>query len=156
MSIQPTDEAKAEVLAISKSSSGHNSFYFECKACNRHTSYSCCQHIIKAIREKRAGVTNFQDCRNSLLEQTCPAFKMIIAERKAGRALFFKPYTISSAVSDELSGVKRYSSSPSTAKTTALPVKKAKTEIKPNVEVDSSNIYAQAAEKAAKESSDDK
>ena len=145
MPILPTDEAKAEVLPIKLSMGGINTYRFECNGTSRWTAFSVCQHIINAIRAKRAGITNFQDCRQCLVDQTCPAFKMMLAERKAGRALFFKRHIDSSAVSEKPLTV----SKKKTPATPAAPVVAAK----PNI--DPSRIYAQAAENAAKENKDE-
>lgn len=87
-----TEEAKANVIPLAHSKSGKNCHYLKCEGTGRHASYVVCQHTVLAFKEKRLPPTSFADCQSCIGSSNCMAVRMMIAERKAGRALFFKEY----------------------------------------------------------------
>lgn len=72
------------------SMNGDNMFSFKCESTNRICSYSICQHTVYAYKEKR--LTGFDDCRQVIDKRECKAIKMMIEEKKAGKALYFDSY----------------------------------------------------------------
>ena len=72
------------------SMNGDNMFSFKCPSTGRMCSYAICQHTVYAYKEKR--LTGFDDCREAIDRRECRAIKMMIAEKKAGKALYFESY----------------------------------------------------------------
>ncbi|WP_415721658.1 hypothetical protein [Photobacterium ganghwense] len=65
---------------------------FSCESTGRIANYVVCQHTVMAFKEKRLGANSFVDCQGCIGSSKCLAVRMMIAERKAGRALFYEEY----------------------------------------------------------------
>ncbi|PSU05411.1 hypothetical protein C9I92_21730 [Photobacterium ganghwense] len=85
-------EAKEKVIPLSKSRSGCNMHSFSCESTGRIANYVVCQHTVLAFKDKRLGANSFVDCQGCIGSSKCLAVRMMIAERKAGRALFYEEY----------------------------------------------------------------
>ena len=79
-----------QIIARSRSTGGDNGYSMECGG--NIVSFATCQHIIRAAAEKR--LVGFESCIASLKAKACPAIKMMLEEKAAGRALYFKEYGI--------------------------------------------------------------
>lgn len=75
---------------IPLSMTGDNLYGFKCDCTGRNVCYAICQHTVHAYKDKR--LKGFEDCRAAIDARTCPAIKMMLAEKKAGKALFFESY----------------------------------------------------------------
>ena len=69
---------------------GDNMHSVECGPTGRCASYTVCQHTVWAYKSNR--LKGFEDCRSAIDARTCPAIKMMLAEKKAGKALYFDSY----------------------------------------------------------------
>lgn len=78
------------IKKIPLSMTGDNLFSFECEPTGRLPSYAVCQHTVWAY--KRSALKGFEDCRKAIDERTCPAIKMMLAE-KQGKAVYFESYS---------------------------------------------------------------
>lgn len=80
-------------MAIKKiplSMTGDNLYSFKCDATERHCQYAVCQHTVWAFKQER--LKGFEDCRDAIERRACPAIKMMLAEKKANKAMFFESY----------------------------------------------------------------
>ena len=75
---------------IPLSMSGDNLYSFRCDEADRHCQYAVCQHTVWAYKQGR--LKGFEDCRDAIERRACPAIKMMLAEKKAGKALYFESY----------------------------------------------------------------
>ena len=64
---------------------------FECEPTGRTCNYAVCQHTVWAYKESR--LKGFEDCRGAIDKRSCPAIKMMLEERSAGKSLFFDSYS---------------------------------------------------------------
>lgn len=76
---------------IPLSMSGDNLYSFKCSATKRHCNYAVCQHTVWAYKQSR--LRGFEDCRDAIDKRTCPAIKMMLEERKAGKSLYLESYS---------------------------------------------------------------
>lgn len=74
-----------------KSEGGINSYCISCAAVERQAGYPVCLHTIRAIEENRIRSDEFVDCQRALTHDKCKAKAMRDMERKAGKALFYRP-----------------------------------------------------------------
>ena len=72
------------------SMTGDNMYSFDCEPTDRTCSYTVCQHTVWAFKEGR--LRGFEDCHEAIEKRTCPAIKMMLEERKAGKSLYFCSY----------------------------------------------------------------
>lgn len=75
---------------IPLSMTGDNLYSLQCDETGRCASYTVCQHTVWAFKEER--LKGFEDCREAITKRSCPAIKMMLAEKKAGKPLFFESY----------------------------------------------------------------
>jgi hypothetical protein len=71
------------------SMAGKNSYSFLCEEIKRPATYAICQHVIKAMIEKRLE-RGFEECIAKIKARKCPALRMIAQEKKAGKVLFWR------------------------------------------------------------------
>ena len=69
---------------------GDNMHSVECGPTGRCASYTVCQHTVWAYKGNR--LKGFEDCRSAIDARACPAIKMMLEEKKAGKPLYFKSY----------------------------------------------------------------
>lgn len=72
------------------SMTGDNMHSFECEPTGRTCSYAVCQHTVWAYKESR--LKGFEDCRGAIDKRACPAIKMMLEERSAGKSIYFDSY----------------------------------------------------------------
>lgn len=70
--------------------SGDNMHSFDCEPTSRTCCYTVCQHTVWAYKENR--LRGFEDCREAIDKRVCPAIKMMLEEKKAGKSLYFVSY----------------------------------------------------------------
>lgn len=75
---------------IPLSMTGDNLYSFRCESTNRVCNYTVCQHTVWAFKEDR--LKGFNDCREAINKRSCPAIKMMLAEKREGKALYFESY----------------------------------------------------------------
>ncbi|CDL81086.1 hypothetical protein [Xenorhabdus szentirmaii] len=78
---------------VDKSLCPTNAFRIHCDTTGNLQSYTLCQHIVKAKKEKRLGRAGmFKECTYALDNVACPALLMMLTEYKASRIMFYDHY----------------------------------------------------------------
>lgn len=75
---------------IPLSMTGDNLYSFRCDPTDRICNYTVCQHTVWAY--KKSTLKGFADCKQAIDKRECPAIKMMLAEREAGKSLYFESY----------------------------------------------------------------
>lgn len=77
-------------MGLTASHRGDNAFNHFCDKTSRRMSYFLCLSIITAFKRHKGNLTAYTDCAACIAGKTCPALKMAVRERKAGKALYFQ------------------------------------------------------------------
>ncbi|WP_052704256.1 hypothetical protein [Halomonas sp. S2151] len=75
---------------IPLSMTGDNCYSHSCEPTGRQASYAVCQHTVWAFKEGR--LKGFEDCKAALDKRACPAIRMMLEEKKAGKPLYLESY----------------------------------------------------------------
>ena len=78
---------------VTSSRCGTNGFRVNCDTTGMNQTYTLCQSIVKAKMGGRLDKSvAYQPCSCALDKTECPAIHMMLAEKKAGRILFYEHY----------------------------------------------------------------
>nr|WP_181374671.1 hypothetical protein [Pectobacterium carotovorum]AKG47503.1 hypothetical protein pA_00063 [Pectobacterium carotovorum] len=70
-----------------------NAYRIKCEPTGYNQSYNLCQHIVNAKRTgKLDSMKSCEACSAALSKVECPAIHMMLAEKKAGRVLFYEHF----------------------------------------------------------------
>lgn len=70
-----------------------NAYRIKCEPTGYNQSYNLCQHIVNAKRTgKLDSMKSCAACSDALSKVECPAIHMMVAEKKAGRVLYYEHF----------------------------------------------------------------
>lgn len=87
------DVSAGEIFPPERSRSGTNAHYHFCHIRGGQQNYGVCLFILEANDQGRLDADSFIDCQRACTRGDCEARKMQEEEKKAGRALYYKPRT---------------------------------------------------------------